>query len=586
MAVGHSVEGAGLLQGEARYARAEDASSGFVHFVGALHRSNRSLEDGTALVAMGVTRSERGFLAHDTGPFDFLDLAVAVGDDPVSTLELDRGRAFVGDGHDVGEDEAASIGVGLILEEECLHGHADSLGDDGIHHDPANNRAAPAQEPRLARYPDHGVPTAPSGREAIGPESSGAGMMRLRKTEGSRRHSAGGSMNSMGTSGDFERLYGRTPQRAVAPGRVNLIGEHTDYNDGFVLPMAIDLSTEVLFAALPDASASLRVRSAAFAGEEVEIPLGARDSRREHWSDYVAGVLRMLEAAGIRPPPAALWIDGRVPPGSGLSSSAALEVAVALALLHLAGESLPGPRVAALCRQAENEYVGTRCGIMDPFVSRLGRSGHAIFLDCRSLDAIQVPLPPDLEVAIVHSEVQHSLASGAYNLRREQCESAVAILARSRPEVRSLRDVSIEELEQARSAMEDAVYRRAHHVLTENDRVESFVGALGRGALEDLGDLLAQSHRSLREDFEVSCAELDLLVELSGSVADSLGARMTGGGFGGCTIHLARRGRGRVVAEAVADAYAERTGRQPRWWVTTAAAGARLEDGAAAGSGL
>jgi galactokinase len=384
-------------------------------------------------------------------------------------------------------------------------------------------------------------------------------------------------MDSTGTSGDFERHYGRTPQRAIAPGRVNLIGEHTDYNDGFVLPMAIDLSTEVAFAALPGASASLRVRSSAFAGEEVEIPLGVQDSRRGHWSDYIAGVLRTLEACGIQPPPSALWIEGRVPPGSGLSSSAALEVAVALALLRLAGESLPGPRVAALCRQAENEYVGTRCGIMDPFVSRLGRAGHALFLDCRSLDVVHVPLPADLEIAIVHSEVQHALASGAYNLRREQCENAVGILAGRRPEVRSLRDVSIGELEQSRSSMEDAVYRRARHVITENHRVEAFVGALEKGQLADLGGLLAESHRSLREDFEVSCAELDLLVELSGRVTDSLGARMTGGGFGGCTIHLARRGRGRAVAEGVADAYAERMGFRPRWWVTSAAAGARVE---------
>jgi galactokinase len=356
---------------------------------------------------------------------------------------------------------------------------------------------------------------------------------------------------------------------------VNLIGEHTDYNEGFVLPVAIELSTRVAFASV--AGASVVVRSSAFPADEVEIPVGVRGAKRGHWSDYVCGVLRALEARSVSVPPAGLLIDSDLPLGSGLSSSASLEVATAGALLEIAARELPKEEVALLCHRAENEFVGARCGIMDPFISALGRAGEAMLLDCRSRETTFVPLPDSVEIVIVSSGVRHSLASGEYNRRRVECESAVSALARTYPEIAALRDVSVPLLERAQSRLGGVEYRRARHVVTENARVLDFVAALRCVDLDRLGSLMAESHLSLRDDYEVSCAELDLLVGLAERQPGVVGARMTGGGFGGCTVNLVRAGVGGDFAGAVADGYEAETGHRPEVWRTRSAEGAGVD---------
>ncbi len=374
---------------------------------------------------------------------------------------------------------------------------------------------------------------------------------------------------------EFRARFDREARISRAPGRVNLIGEHTDYNDGFVLPVAIELSTRVAFA--PLAGSELVVRSTAFEGDEARLALGTREPRRGHWSDYVAGLLRTLEAESVPVPPAGLLLDSDVPLGGGLSSSASLGVSVARALLALAGVSRSREDVARLCQRAENDFVGTQCGIMDPFISCFGRAGHALLLDCRSLETSWVPIPPAIEIVILHSGVRHALADGGYNERRAECEAAVEALRRSDASVRSLRDVDEEKLGSIRAALEDIPYRRARHVVGENARVRAFEAALRRADLDEVGRLLAASHQSLRDDFEVSCAELDLLVDLATRAPGVIGARMTGGGFGGCTVNLVRAGTGPQFASSVVASYARETGRESACWITGAAAGARVD---------
>lgn len=382
----------------------------------------------------------------------------------------------------------------------------------------------------------------------------------------------------------FRRRHGREPRFAHAPGRVNLIGEHTDYNDGFALPVAIDLWTSVAFA--PREEARWLVRSESFAigvegapGDQVE--LRPDEGPRVHWSDYPTGVLRMLLETGVRVPGATLEFASDVPAGAGLSSSAALEVATANALLALAGEERDGAEIALLCQRAENEFVGMRCGIMDQLVSCLGRAGEAMLLDCRTRAVRFVPLPTGVDLVIVSSMVRHALAAGEYNARRSECEEAARILAEeagrdaSRPP--SLRDATLADVEHSRSRMTDRVFRRARHVVTENERVLETVEALAVGDLERVGGAMARSHASLRDDFEVSCRELDSLVEIASSEPGVVGARMTGGGFGGCTVNLVRSASTRSFCEAVCERQAAATGQAPDLWVTSAVSGARVE---------
>jgi galactokinase len=343
-----------------------------------------------------------------------------------------------------------------------------------------------------------------------------------------------------------------------APGRVNLIGEHTDYNLGFVLPIALDLATYIETQAADDGC--LTVHSEA-RREQMSWPIASIESvgPSRQWTDYVLGVARELLREGVSLTPLSLTIRSEVPEGSGLSSSAALEVAAALALLQ--GEHLSRLRIAQLCRRAETDFVGMPCGIMDPFVSLFGHEGAAIMIDCRSLEYKTVELPANVEIMAVNSMVKHDLGASAYRTRVEECEAAVACLRAFHPEVSSLRDAPPEMLEQ--TPMPRVVMRRARHIVSENQRVELFVGAAAKGNLVRMGELFLESHRSMRHDYEITCDEVDFLVDAAAGINGCYGARMTGGGFGGCTVNLVEPNYVQYFAESIGARYAERFGLQP-----------------------
>jgi galactokinase len=353
---------------------------------------------------------------------------------------------------------------------------------------------------------------------------------------------------------------------------VNLIGEHTDYNDGFVMPAALDFSTWVRLAPLEQHR--LQIYSENF-NEEVDVDLDdANLAARGHWSDYPIGVAVTLERAGYRLRGARLRIRGDVPIGSGLSSSAAIEVATACALAANSGLKIDSRELALLCQRAENEFVGARVGIMDQFVSLFGQAQHALLLDCRSLEFRLLPLPDNVRLIICNTMVKHELASSAYNERRAQCEEGVRVLSEFYPNVKALRDVTIEQLEEHRSELSEVVYRRCRHVITENTRVIEAGEALERHDLERFGKLMAESHVSLRDDYEVSADELDLMVELGQKIDGVYGARMTGGGFGGSTVNLVREEKADEFRARVSGEYERVTGLKPEIYVTNAGNGA------------
>jgi len=350
-----------------------------------------------------------------------------------------------------------------------------------------------------------------------------------------------------------------------APGRVNLIGEHTDYNQGFVMPAAIDFSCWV--GLTPREERKLRVRSEN-TSQSAEAELGGAEPKPcGEWSDYPIGVAVMLERSGFALPGADLLIQSEVPLGAGLSSSAAIEVSVGYALTRLAGREIGLKELALICQRAENEFVGARCGIMDQFTACFGRAGQAILLDCRSLEYRALPLPPSIDLVVCNTMVKHRLASGEYNLRRAECEQAVRILSTVVPRVASLRDVTVEVLKTHQNLLGGTVYRRARHVVTENERVLAAADALERADIAPLRALMAESHRSLREDYEVSCRELDTMVEIAGALSGVYGARMTGGGFGGCTINLVDRAHTAAFRRAVIERYEAATGLRPEVYV-------------------
>lgn len=366
----------------------------------------------------------------------------------------------------------------------------------------------------------------------------------------------------------FRRQFGASPTYcARAPGRVNLIGEHTDYNDGFVLPMAIDRDIWIVFAPREDRQA--RLWSVDFGqGSAFGLDALARDPSAP-WSDYVRGVAWALRERGLALRGMDAVVQGTVPIGAGLSSSAALEVAAGLALLASSGESLPLPGLALACQRAENEFVGNRCGIMDQFISALGRAGHALFLDCRTLEYAYVPLPKGYRIVVANSMVRRALVDSAYNERRAQCEEAAKVIG-----VRALRDADESALESARARMSAGVYRRALHVVTENARVLRAVDAMRRGDAAAFGALMEASHASLRDDYEVSCRELDLLVAIARRQPGCLGARMTGAGFGGCTVNLVESGVVDAFVPALREGYRAATGLDAEIYVCDAADGA------------
>jgi len=370
----------------------------------------------------------------------------------------------------------------------------------------------------------------------------------------------------------FRERFGAEPVVACAPGRVNLIGEHTDYNDGFVMPAAIGFSTCVAAAARSDGrfvAASLQFP------EQLDADAHATRERRGDWTDYCWGVWHVLRDAGVALDGVSLLVDGDVPIGAGLSSSAAIEVATAFALFALARAMPLKPELARLCQRAENEFVGARVGIMDQFIACTGRAGHAITLDCRSLDFQYTPVPEGVALVICDTMVKHSITGGEYNQRRAECEEGVRLLRQHLPGIRALRDVTLQTFVHYAHSLPMVIARRCRHVIKENERVLAARDALASGDIAALGPLMRASHESLRDDYAVSCRELDIMVELAAAQRGTVGTRMTGGGFGGCTVNLVRSAEIDAFREAVREGYTRETQLAPEIYVTTAADGVR-----------
>lgn len=375
----------------------------------------------------------------------------------------------------------------------------------------------------------------------------------------------------------FHSRFGDKPQIYRAPGRVNLIGDHTDYNEGFVLPAAIDFCC---YAAISRAENGWEIFSENF--KETARLQANEDYHGQpgEWSRYPFGVIQQLRDSGYELRGANICVLTDVPLGAGLSSSAAIEVAVANALLGESGYHVEPSRVARLCQQAENNFAGARCGIMDQFASCSGRAHHAIFIDCRSLEFRTVRMPARLKLVICNTMIQRELGSNesGYNRRRAECEEAVRALATMLPNVRALRDVTLAELQEHRDLLASTVYKRCKHVITENERVTQMAAGLAANDMGRMRELMEASHRSLRDDYEVSCHELDLLVELAMQQDGTHGARMTGAGFGGCTVNLVEADFVSQFEKRVAAGYFAETGRKPEIYVCEASDGAgRIE---------
>ncbi len=370
-------------------------------------------------------------------------------------------------------------------------------------------------------------------------------------------------------------MDGPSPVTFSAPGRVNLIGEHTDYNDGFVMPCAIGLRTRVTVSRLAEARLAMQSRQfpQSFACAWEELPGQATHA----WYDYVLGIALALRQSDHAPPGASLLIDSDIPLGAGLSSSAAIEVAGALAMLSLTGAILPLVEVAKLCQRVENNFIGARVGIMDQFVSCLGKAGHALLLDCRSLEFQLIPIPPRVRMVVCNTMVKHAHAGGEYNRRREECEAGVKILAQYYPGIRALRDVTPAQVLEHGHDLPEKIFRRCRHVVEENARVRAGDGMLRGGDLHGFGDLMRQSHCSLRDLYEVSCHELDVMVESAEGLPGCYGARMTGGGFGGSTISLVEAAATEAFSLQISARYQKATGIEPEIYVCSPADGAGIE---------
>ncbi|QQE10504.1 galactokinase [Planctomycetota bacterium] len=369
----------------------------------------------------------------------------------------------------------------------------------------------------------------------------------------------------------FERQFGRKPSfAAVAPGRVNIIGEHTDYNDGFVLPMAIERQTLIVADVRDDNE--VRLRTTAFDDEAV-FELNDDLSKGEPgWSNYLRGPLAYCFEKGIKPSGFDALLDSTVPTGGGLSSSASLEVAMATLAEAISGTKLDPVQKALLCQKAEHNFAGTPCGIMDQFISALGEEGSALLIDCRSYQTRQVKLDdPNVVVIIINSNKAHELSGGEYAERRSQCEEAAKILG-----VKALRDATLDQLKAAKDQMDDVTFKRAHHIITENDRTVKAADALDTGNYLTLGPLMFASHESMKNDFEITTPELDLLVSLAADMAELgvIGSRMTGGGFGGCTVTLAYTQNAERIMDIICSKYEQQTGVKPSPFITRPAQGA------------
>jgi galactokinase len=366
---------------------------------------------------------------------------------------------------------------------------------------------------------------------------------------------------------------------AAAPGRVNVIGEHTDYNDGFVFPMAIDRYTVI--AAAPDNGKAKTIQLRSTVGEgvaEIDPSVALRPAKKGTWFNYPLGVIAGFQERGLKPGPFQALIHSTVPLGGGLSSSAALEVATATLLESITGQKLDPVEKALLAQKAEHEYAGMPCGIMDQFISVMGKKDHLLLLDCRSRKTELVPMTdPSIELLITNTNVKHELTGGEYAKRRAQCEESAGILG-----VPSLRDADARMLEVSRSKMDNTVYRRAKHVIGEIERTVHAAEGVRASNWPTVGQLMYASHASLRDDYEVSCPELDAVVEFAQTIGVKggvFGCRMTGGGFGGCTVALVQSDKVKAISDRISSEYERRTKIKPTLFVSRPAAGATVIKG-------
>lgn len=372
-----------------------------------------------------------------------------------------------------------------------------------------------------------------------------------------------------GTAQELEREFGQifksaaAPRIYRAPGRVNLMGEHTDYNEGLVCPIALEMACCVAIA--PANHGALRIHSSEL-GETREFPIdGIGSATRQHvWTDYVVGVAQLLQKSGHAIESADLYIHSDVPRGSGLSSSAALEVSSALSVLG--DQTMSRLEIAKLCQRAEIEFVGMPCGIMDQYASLFGVEGAAIQIDCRNLTHTEVKLPAGLQVIAVNSMVKHELASSAYSQRVAECAEAVKELQAFQPGVKSLRDVSVKMFEAVQDRLSVVPRKRARHIITDNERVLDFAAAARANDVREMGRLFIAAHRSMQYDYEITCEEIDFLVDTAIKLKGVHGARMTGGGFGGCTVNLVDPNFVNEFEEAIARAYRHRFGKTPLFY--------------------
>ena len=366
--------------------------------------------------------------------------------------------------------------------------------------------------------------------------------------------------------------------QCVAPARVNLLGEHTDYTGGLVLPMAIPFVTEATITPRAD---DLYGFSSDLFPETLTLTRDDRSPARHSWTDYPVGVLRQLQAAEIHPPAFDLHLSGNVPFGAGVSSSASVEVASAIAMLALSGVSLTIEEIALLCRRAENVYVNSPCGIMDQFVITAAQAGHALLLDTRSLKYEHLPMNKgalaDTQIVVCNSMVKHSVATGEYGIRRRESEQGQAILV-EKFNIRDLGEATLDQLESARALMSDASFRRCRHIISDNARVREARTAMFNGDPSAFGKLMLAGHASERDDFECSCDEIDFLVETATTLPGCFGARLTGGGFGGCTVNLVERAQVEAFSNALRSAYNKRFNITAETYTCDAVDGAMLRN--------
>lgn len=371
----------------------------------------------------------------------------------------------------------------------------------------------------------------------------------------------------------FTEAFHSRPRVFAAPGRVNIIGEHTDYNEGFVLPAAID---KAAYLAIGPAEGNEGTWLSADFSESVTIRFDTIEKNEKAWANYLLGIVDQFIKLGMKVPAFNAVLSADVPIGAGLSSSAALESVTAFALNTIHGFGLDRLELARMAQRAENSFIGLQCGIMDMFASLHGREGNVMRLDCRSLQFEYFPLElGQYRIVLMDTGVKHSLASTEYNIRRQQCEEGVALLRKTYPEVNSLRDVTTEMLEKHKPAFDDTVYKRCYFVVEENKRVDKVCEALKMGSLDVAGQLMYASHLGLQNDYEVSCRELDLLVKLVQDETFVLGARMMGGGFGGCTINIIHQDSINALLQKIGPVYQENTGHELHAYEVVTGDGAR-----------